>query len=650
MQRTPFPRISFRAGLAALLVGVLALLGLGPQAMAAPPSGPPTGAGSFESRTGRLVEVHGDEFASGREHEGYGLQRGGVAGSFVPLTGVSPGAAERLVGRRVDVQGVLDAHGGLAVKGAPVLAGSGTTAQAGTATTTSTATPDKRVALLLVNFADSPTTPVSADSLRSLMFTATNSVNAYYQDLSDGAWTLSGDVFGYYTINRSSTTSCDYSTWGSAARSAATNAGVDLSTYTNVVYVWPSQSSCGWSGMGQLPGGTAWINGNPTLRVLAHELGHNFGEHHASTASCTENGVRVAIPSGSASCTVSEYGDPFSIMGASSTYLQHNVARDHYGFISPTTVTAGVGGTYDLVPADTTAGTRLVEVPRGDGSYLGLEYRQPTGVFDTFASTAPVANGVSIRIDYGSGTTQTRLLDTTTSTTSFSDAALLAGQSVTDPLSGATITVESVDASAARVTVSYGGSSGGTSSTNPTADTSAPSTPTGLGASASTTSTGSRVSLSWTASSDNVGVAGYEVLRDGVSLGTTTSTSFTDSSVVAGQSYSYAVRAFDAAGNQSGTASTSATTPVIDTTAPSEVTGLVATVAKNRTVTLSWGPASDGVGVTGYVVSRAGVADRTVTKTSFSERLSSGAYSYTVRARDAAGNTSPGMSVGVAVR
>lgn len=82
-------------------------------------------------------------------------------------------------------------------------------------------------------------------------------------------------------------------------------------------------------------------------------------------------------------------------------------------FFSPTTVTAGTGGTYDLVPADTTAGTRLVEVPRGNGSYLALEFRQPAGAFDTFASTAPVANGVSIRIDYGSGTTQTRLLDTT---------------------------------------------------------------------------------------------------------------------------------------------------------------------------------------------------------------------------------------------
>jgi chitodextrinase len=61
------------------------------------------------------------------------------------------------------------------------------------------------------------------------------------------------------------------------------------------------------------------------------------------------------------------------------------------------------------------------------------------------------------------------------------------------------------------------------------------------------------VDLSWEASTDNVGVAGYRVNRDGVALATVaaTTTSFSDTTVAGGVTYSYTVEAFDAAGNRS---------------------------------------------------------------------------------------------------
>ena len=49
-----------------------------------------------------------------------------------------------------------------------------------------------------------------------------------------------------------------------------------------------------------------------TPRVVAHELSHNFGTHHASSLTCTSGGQPVSI---SSTCTVSEYGDPFDVMG-----------------------------------------------------------------------------------------------------------------------------------------------------------------------------------------------------------------------------------------------------------------------------------------------------------------------------------------------
>lgn len=79
------------------------------------------------------------------------------------------------------------------------------------------------------------------------------------------------------------------------------------------------------------------------------------------------------------------------------------------------------------------------------------------------------------------------------------------------------------------------------------ADTTAPTAPTQLVGSASGTS----ATLSWTASTDNVGVTGYEVRRDGVRVGTPTGTTFADSGLAASTSYTYTVVARDAQANVS---------------------------------------------------------------------------------------------------
>src|SRR5207302_133596 len=98
-----------------------------------------------------------------------------------------------------------------------------------------------------------------------------------------------------------------------------------------------------------------------------------------------------------------------------------------------------------------------------------------------------------------------------------------------------------------------------TVSNGPPPDTTPPTVPTGLRASAVSSS---QINLSWTASSDNVGVSGYRVYRGGTQIGTPSTTSFTDTSVSASTTYSYTVAAYDAAGNVSAQSSpASATTP-----------------------------------------------------------------------------------------
>lgn len=88
-------------------------------------------------------------------------------------------------------------------------------------------------------------------------------------------------------------------------------------------------------------------------------------------------------------------------------------------------------------------------------------------------------------------------------------------------------------------------------------DTSPPTNPTNLTVS---NEQDTQVSLSWNASSDNVGVTGYEVFLDGSSLGTVAGTSANVTGLVACTSYGFGVRALDAAGNASGQATASGST------------------------------------------------------------------------------------------
>ncbi|MEV0165700.1 glycosyl hydrolase family 18 protein [Nonomuraea fuscirosea] len=174
-------------------------------------------------------------------------------------------------------------------------------------------------------------------------------------------------------------------------------------------------------------------------------------------------------------------------------------------------------------------------------------------------------------------------------------------------------------------------------------DTTAPSAPGNL---RSTGVTNNSVALAWNAATDNVGVTGYEVYRGGTLVTTVTGTTYTNTGLNAGTSYTFTVRARDAAGNRSGESnSVSATTSGGgggDTTAPSVPGNLRSTGVTNNSVALAWNAATDNVGVTGYEVYRGGTLVTTVTGTTYTNTgLNAGtSYTFTVRARDAAGNRS----------
>src|SRR5881396_1732918 len=115
----------------------------------------------------------------------------------------------------------------------------------------------------------------------------------------------------------------------------------------------------------------------------------------------------------------------------------------------------------------------------------------------------------------------------TTTTTSFTNTGL-------SPSTTYSYTVAAFDAAG-----NLSAQSGPASATTPAApDTTPPLVPTGLTASAVSSS---QINLSWAASSDNVGVSGYRVYRNGTQIATTSATSFTNRAQAQSTAYSYLV-------------------------------------------------------------------------------------------------------------
>lgn len=175
-------------------------------------------------------------------------------------------------------------------------------------------------------------------------------------------------------------------------------------------------------------------------------------------------------------------------------------------------------------------------------------------------------------------------------------------------------------------------------------DPAPPAAPTGL------TVTGvseSSITLAWTAAQPGTNpITGYDVYRGTTLAGTSTTTTFTDTGLTPSTAYSYTVRARDTAGvvSAASTAVTPTTVASTDTTAPTVPTGVTVTGTSESSVSLSWTASTDagGSGLVGYQVFRGTTLVGSPTTTSFTNvGLTAGtAYSYTVQARDAAGNIS----------
>ena len=177
------------------------------------------------------------------------------------------------------------------------------------------------------------------------------------------------------------------------------------------------------------------------------------------------------------------------------------------------------------------------------------------------------------------------------------------------------------------------------------ADTQAPTAPSGV---ALVTRTTTSISIGWTASSDNVGVAGYDLYLAGSAVGTASATRVHFTGLTCGTNYTLGVDAYDAAGNRSAQATTAISTSACpDATPPSTPGSLAVSGTTQTSISVSWAASSDNVGVSGYGVYSNGTLVGSPTSTSYTlSGLTCGtSYTVAVDAVDAAGNRSAKATV-----
>jgi Metallo-peptidase family M12B Reprolysin-like len=237
---------------------------------------------------------------------------------------------------------------------------------------------------------------------------------------------------------------------------------VNYNNYDFVSVVGPF--SCPWGGLGYVgrvnfttQDGTVLLginntssgSGSSNPHILAginiHELGHNFGVHHAGFLNCGAD----ALTAGKQGCSVDEYGDPFSVMGS---YVYSNAIgyfepsqRIVLGWLDLATeiLDNPANGTYQLIAHEfLTTGSqykKAMRFPRPNGDYLWVTLRAPLDFDDNFSTALPgtnIYNGLLLHVQDTGGPYKPTILDNKAPRPDNIVVALEPGQEFVDPDTG----------------------------------------------------------------------------------------------------------------------------------------------------------------------------------------------------------------------
>lgn len=380
---------------------------------------------------------------------------------------------------------------------------------------------NQQTAVFLVNYPSrSLTSYWNSSTANSLVFGASNSIASYVAEVSHNKATLTGNVFGPYTVDTNFTCFEDPGNIADAVIRVIRNS-INLRAYQRAVFIVPTASDCangsrGISSVGcwtitLFDGGTTQLSVSqasaspgqePARLVFTHEYGHALGVSHAGSLEYSGAALGNLTDGG----TKDEYGDLLSVMGIAQIAHLGAPHQDLLEWFDPGGVTTvSTVGTYQLRPLESAASDvpKALKVQRpGTTRNLWIEYRQPIGIDSVITSRVPTAfQGVVVHYQDPPGVTssqrKTHLVDYHPTTSGdFSDAPLLAGETWTDPYSTLRLTIGSATSSGINVTVNFASSC--TYSLGPGSGITVPSSSTG-----GTINVTTQAGCPWSASSNS---------------------------------------------------------------------------------------------------------------------------------------------------
>ncbi len=323
----------------------------------------------------------------------------------------------------------------------------------------------QKVITILVNFQNTPIPNLTSAQVVETI----NQVDSYYQANSYNLASVQGDVAngpqnGWYSLNLDQT--CNFNQVDLAAIDEA-DLDIDFSNYDYVAVVAPFNSgACGWSGiasvgkvsvttdegskeMGIMNVVSSYASGLP---VFGHELGHNFGNHHAAFYYC--GSVSIA----DSGCSIVEYGDHFDIMGdAYQRGYFNGLHKETVGWLGANRMLSVTeSGAYDIeAMGSITTGRKVLKIQRKVNDYIYVEYRQPIGSDAGIGTQSNVFDGVIIHTVDTAFNSKSRLIDVTPPGETYM-VALTPGNTFVDPASGTSIKLLSANEEFATVEVSLG--------------------------------------------------------------------------------------------------------------------------------------------------------------------------------------------------